>query len=174
MNDGRVDRIHRDLQALNFVARTRLALQTLGDIDKELNNEAVFAKLTPDELLQIGQRIWWMTKRLNRAFEPIKCRLRELALATSNGVPGSQRFESPDGSHAIVTVQPVAPTLRKEADMERVRAILGSKFDEVFDTTITYRLRKDVDVLSLEQDEQDAVMVVLDMTDNPPKVAFKD
>lgn len=152
-----------------IVGRVRRALAVLGDIDKDLD----VAALTPDELLQVGQRIWWINKRLNKAFEPIKARLREIALAT-DPTPGSQRFESNDGSHAIVTIQNVAPTLRKDADMERVRSVLGSKFDEVFDITVSYRLRKDVDVLALDPDEQTVVMQVLDIVDVPPKVAFKD
>ena len=152
-----------------IVGRVRRALAVLGDIDKDLD----VAALSPEDLLQVGQRIWWINKRLNKAFEPVKARLREIALA-ADPTPGNHRFEAPDGSHAIVTIQNVTPTLRKDADMDRVRAVLGPKFDEVFDLTVSYRLRMDVDVLALGPAERTAVMQVLDFVDVPPNVAFKD
>ena len=134
------------------------------------------AKMNPNDLVRYGQRLWWMTKLLGKAFEPVKVRLREIAIARSAGTLGAQRFDADDGSFVIVSMQPGTLIKRKDAKMEAVQKLLGTKFDLVFDTTVTYQPRKDFQdhIGDLTPDELTAVMAVVDMADASPKVAFKD
>ena len=159
---------------MEIVDRIRFILQNIGDIDRDALNDV--PAMSEEELVIFGQRVWWLTKRLGKAFEPVKVRLRELALTRANGALGAQRFEAIDGSHVIVSIPAGTMVMRKDADMEKVQSVLGDKFDTVFETVTTFRPRKDMQdqVVGWAADELAAVMSVVDMADPTPKVAFKD
>lgn len=155
---------------MNVGQRIRKALQAVGDIDREASKEVPDMSL--DDLVSFGQRVWWLTKRLNKAIEPVKARIREHTVSGT----GTQRLESLDGSFAIVSPQPANLVLRKDTNIEHLKASLGDKFDTMFDTVVTYRPKKDIQdqVANLNQEQVMIVMSVVDMTDTTPKVTFKD
>lgn len=159
---------------MDLVNRAKRALQALGDIDRDALADV--PNLSPDDLIAFGQRLWWITKRVSKAFEPVKARLRDIALAQANGSPGTQRLAAEDGSHALVVIPPGSVSVRKDTDLERLRAVLGDRFGTVFEVVTTIRPRKDFrDALAkLDPEQANAVMSVIDMTDSTPKVEFKD
>lgn len=159
---------------MEIVDRIKNATHIVGDVDRE--SVDIVPQMSTDDLVAFGQRVWWLNKRLNKTFELVKVRLREIALARAAGVNGPQRLEALDGSHAIVMIQPEAMTLKKTADMTQVAEILGNKFGLVFETVTTYRPRKDFQeqIQLLDADEAATAMAVIDMTDLTPKVMFKD
>jgi hypothetical protein len=149
-------------------------MQIMGDVDRDAEIDVPL--MPPDELVSFGQRIWWVHKRLSKALDPVKTRLREIALVRSNGSMEQQRLESADGSHAIVTPQPETMVLRKDANIEQVKIGLGAKFDDLFEKVTGYRPRKDIQskIRMLTPTELTLVMSAVDMTDTKAKVEFKD
>lgn len=153
----------------------RQALTSLGNLDREITGN--LPAYSTEEVVALGQRLWWLVKRSTKALDPIKVRLRELAVQQAGSVPGCQRFEASDGAHCIVTIPNSSLILRKDADMHKVKSILGdADFFLCFDEIVTYKPKKDIqDIASkFPKDKAAAVMTVLDMADNTPKVAFKD
>lgn len=152
----------------------RQALQALGDLDREIGGKLPAYPI--EDVVGLGQRLWWLLKRGNKALEPIKIRLREEAIKQGKGAPGNHRFESPDGSHCIVTIPNPSPILRRDADMALLRDTLGEVFDECFDMVVSIKPKKDIEavVARLPPDKASAVMSVLDLADTTPRVAFKD
>lgn len=152
----------------------RQALILLGDLDKDIPK--VVDTLTNEELVVLGQRLWWLIKRATKALEPIKSKLRGQAHLQAQGATGNRRFEASDGSHCIVSIPPSAPVLRKDADMAKIKILLGTHFDDFFDTQVTYRPCKGFQdmVPLLTPDAANAVMSVLNMAESTPKVTFKD
>lgn len=150
--------------------RIRKALQTVGDIDHGALKE--IPDMSVDDLVAFGQRVWWLTKRLNKVMEPVKARIREI----TTGGTKTQRLEASDGSFALVSPQPVNLVIRKDTDIEQLKASLGDKFDIVFDTVVAYKPKKDIQdrVVNLTQEQVAVVMSVVDVTDTMSKVAFKD
>lgn len=155
---------------MSIAQRVRKALLTVGDIDRDALRDVPDMPL--DELVAFGQRVWWLSKRLNKVMDIIKIRIREHA----QGGVGTQKLEALDGSFAIVSPQPANLVLRKDTDIDQLKVSLGDKFDAVFDTVVTYKPKKDIQdqVVNLTQEQIAVIMSVVDMTDTTPKVAFKD
>ncbi len=150
--------------------RIRKALAAAGAIDREALKEIPTMSL--DDLVAFGQRVWWLNKRLTKVMIPIKNRIRDFA---KDG-DGTQKFLSVDGSQAIVSPQPATLVMRKDVDIDQIKVALGDVFDQVFDTVVTYKPKKDIhdQVACLSSDQISVIMSVVDMTDTTPKVAFKD
>lgn len=121
-------------------------------------------------LVEMGQRLWWVVKRANKILDGIKVRFRNEAQH------GHARFDAPDGSHCLVIPHSAGVTLRKDADIEQVKKILGDRFDLFFEEVVTYKPRKDFTsrVASCPVSEQKLVMHVIDIADRTPRVVFKD
>jgi hypothetical protein len=150
--------------------KIRKALHVVGDIDRDALNEVPVMSL--DELVAFGQRVWWLSKRLNKVMDPVKVRIRDYAKRQE----GTQKLMSLDGSQAIVSPQPASLVLRKDTDIDQLKAALGDKFDTVFDTVTVYKPKKDIQdqVHHLTSEQVNVIMSVVDMTDTTPKVSFKD
>jgi len=153
----------------------RQAIQSMGNMDREVANE--IPKMPKEDLVILGQRLWWLIKRATRTLDPIKARFRELAIQQASGVAGNQRFEATDGSHCIVVIQNVTPVVRKDSDMAKLRASIGDVlFDQCFDTVTVYKPKKNIQelVAGMPPDNANSIMSILDMADGTPKVMFKD
>ena len=122
--------------------------------------------------MSLGQRLWWLIKRSNKTLEVLKVRLRGLA----GSATGSYRVASVDGSHCIVTVPKPAPIIRQDANLIACKQVLGDDFAKCFDEVTSTRPKKDIadQIAELTPDKAAAVLLVLDMSDATPKVAFKD
>lgn len=155
---------------LSTLSDLKRALALLRSIDKEMEGLAQPGQTPTPELVGIGQQLWWIVKRANRALEPIKERLR----AEAGGV--TQKFESGDGSHCMVICPVQKVTLRKEADIARLKAALGDKFSDLFEEVTSVRPRKDFLELVKEcaPDEVQVVLTAVDLVSDTPRVAFKD
>lgn len=154
--------------------RVNRAIIVVGNIDHDIARST--PTMSTDEMVSLGQRLWWLSKRINKALVPIKSKLRDVAVLASGGTLGPIRMESPDGCHVTVVIQPEVMVIRKGVDVSVVKATLGDKFDMAFETTVTYKLRKDVQLCLSGMSESDiaTIMSVVDASDMTPKVAFKD
>jgi len=150
--------------------RVHKALQIVGDIDRDAVKE--IPDMSLGDLVSFGQRVWWMTKRFNRTLEVVKGRIRE---CIQDGKE-AKRLEALDGSFAIVSPQPGNLILRKDVDVSQIKALLGDKFDILFDTVTTYRPKRDIQdrIGNLTQEQVAIVMSVVDVPDTTAKVTFKD
>ena len=154
------------------------ALATFGDADREI--AATAASLDEAALVGLGQRLWWLSKRVTKALDPIKARLRDLAVQRANGAAGVQRFDGYAFDPTVgctAVISPPTIIMRRDVDMGAIREFLGqAKFDEVFDTVTFYRPRKDITdrIANLEAAEASLVMAAVDVADMTPKISFKD
>ena len=154
--------------------RVKRAMSAIGDIDRDIHLH--IEAMSTDELTSLGQRLWWLGKRVTKTFDPVKNKIREAAIAKMKGVPGPCKLESEDGSYAVVTIQKPVANVRKDSNMEQVRATLGDKFDDVFVTTVQYKLKDGAEkvITTLDDNSISAVMAVIDTTNITPRVVFRD
>lgn len=128
------------------------------------------------EQVEIGQLLWTLVRMANATLDPIKDTLRGTALKHRNNQPGSHTLDAPDGSRCTVTIPQPSVGLRKDADLDSLKATLGSNFDLLFETHVSYKPRKDlkVKVAVLPQPHQHAVLEVIDILNGTPRVSFND
>ena len=152
------------------LASLKQALTALGDIDQEAGT--LVPRATLPDLVAVGQRLWWIVKRANKALDVIKDRLR----IEGGGFNTSRRFESGEGSHCMVLCPPQKMVLRKDADISRLRAVLGDKFSDFIEESVQYKLRKDFPKLVKDctGDETKALLESVDMVSGTPRITFKD
>jgi len=152
-----------------WIASVKQALTLLGqaeDAAPDVSNVPVA------DLVILGQRLWWIGKRVNKMLDPIKVRLRAEAQTSQ----GACRFDAVDGSHCLVIPHSASLNLRKDADVGGLKQLLGDRFPEFFDEVITCRPRKDFQIKTAgcTTDVQAALLESIDMSDRTPRVVFKD
>lgn len=153
---------------LSRLGDLRKALNALGNLDQEAGSLVPAASLP--ELVAVGQRLWWLIKKADKALDVIKDRLR----TESGGI--SKKFESGEGSHCMVTYSAPKVTLRKDAEIPKLKAVLGAKFLDLFEESIKYKPRKDFQEAFKEcsPEEMAVLLTAVDMTSDPPRISFKD
>ena len=154
---------------LSRLSDLKRALAALGNIDQEAGS--LVAQASVPDLVAVGQRLWWLIKKANKALEPIKERMR----AEAGGV--TKKFEAGDGTaHCMVICSVPKVSLRKDADITRLKAALGAKFSDLFDERVSYQPRKDFQELVKEcsANEKQAVLSAVDMVSDPARISFKD
>lgn len=156
---------------VQWLASAKQALTHLGQVE---GVETFLDQLDRTELVALGQRLWWLNKRANKVLDGIKIRLRDEAAA--QGGSGTCRFDSPDGSHCLIIPHASSLGLRKDADIEAVKTLLGPRWRDFFDEVITYKPRKDFQnrTAACTPAEQAALLGVIDLSDRTPRVVFKD
>lgn len=133
--------------------------------------------LTQEEKLALGQQLWWLYKRADKLLDPIRVELRQAALTLAGGEPGAQRFDGPDEAQATVIVVNSIISVRKDADMPGLKAVLGDGlFDALFETVVTYKPRVDFGTrtAACNSVQTTAVNDVLDVKPGTPRVSFRD
>ncbi len=89
------------------------------------------------ELVRIGADLWTIATRVKVLAEEVKEQLRSLAPAT----PGQHLLYGP-GASGMVTVQGSQPVVRKEVEVNLLRAALGDDFDSLFEVEVTIKTRE--------------------------------
>jgi len=156
---------------LRWLTSAKQALTLLTDTEgvvPEVDNIPV------TDLVALGQRLWWMTKRANKVLDAIKVRLRKEA----HGHTGEDawRCDSPEGGHCLVIRNESILNVRKDADIVGLRALLGDRFPEFFQEVVTYKPHKHFQIRTAGcmTDEQAVLLESVDLVDRTPRVVFKD
>lgn len=146
----------------------KTALAELGNIDQEAGN--LVPQTGAPDLVAVGQRLWWIIKKSNKALDVIKERLREEANGTTT------RFESGEGSHCMVICPAIKAVIRKDTDIPKLKTELGERFLDIFEEVVTYKLRKDFkdSMKFCTPQELLAVLRSTDMVEDTPRITFKD
>jgi len=157
------------MKATRLEISTR-ALQILAALEggKDLKN------MPREDLVDVGQRLWWLVKKADGVLTEIKEILREEALSLSP--QEMTRFDSPSGAHCLVIPSKSSVALKKNIDVDALKATLGPTFSSFFETLVTYRVRKEFQplVASAPPAIQNAVLSSITMEDRTPRVVFKD
>ena len=156
----------------HFLSGAALEVVVFPDAEKnpKLSDKSI------DVLVSLGCQLSSIVKNASDALEPIKQALRTEALNRNNGAPGVIQFDAPDDSCCIVTTPPPSIQVRKDVDMEKLKVFLGDAFDSLFEEVHCFKVRQEilVSVGKLKPDETKAVMEAVDLTEDPPRVSFKD
>ena len=151
-----------------LTARQALALiQQHGEAEVEL--------LTRDDLVSLGQRLWWLSKHVSNLIEKVKDRLRKEAARKPS--KDQQRFEAGDQSgHCLVIPSPSTVEVKPDADMRPIRQALGAAFSEYFDEDTIYRPRKGFQdrFINATPEEQARLLEVVTVNPRASRVIFKD
>lgn len=156
----------------------RLAKQTLDTLNstqQEVENS--LATMPLDQLVALGQRLWWVVKRANQILDEIKERLRKEATQFPDRGTATHRFESPeDDTHSLVIPSSAHLTISKATDIDKLKADLGPLFDDYFDTVVTYKPRKDfqIAVRKCNPDVQATLLGAVNVNQRTSRVVFKD
>ena len=142
--------------------------QTVRD---ELNQ----GNLDTDEQIQLGTQLLSLAKKSSTLLDILKTHLREMAVQKDTK-PGTQHFNAKDGSRCTVTIPKSSMTVKQDADIPGLKALLGSLFDSLFETVVTYKPRKEfkAKVVSCNPDQTQAVVEVVEVKENTPRVSFKE
>lgn len=127
--------------------------------------------------VEVGQKLWVMSRKLTAVLEEVKIHLRDEALKQQNSTSEVICFNSPDGSRCKVRFPTPCLEIRKGADMSAVRNLLGDQFPTYFKTTVTYKPQNDFRDTIEEISDPSIRQTVLDAVDvipATPKVFFED
>ncbi len=148
--------------------------QTLASLAQVEDVPGCLAKFSLEELVSLGQWLWWINKRSLTLLELVKSSLREKALA--NSVSGTSLFVSPDGAQCLVIPQVPTLVVKKDADISGLRTMLGDRFGEFFEEMVTYKTHKSFQTYTANcpQGEQNALLDSVDLVSRRSRVVFKD
>ena len=149
----------------------------LGEIQQGLDQ----GKIPAYQAVALGHKIWLLFKDLNATFEPLKAFLRDEARRISKDTPGPQYFHGDDGTECTISILPPAVKVRKEANnkaaMGALEVLLRDDFKDYFEEKVTYKPRKGFRSKTAaikDPTVTQAVMGVIDVEDQTPRVFFKD
>lgn len=136
-------------------------LQTIRNIKDDM---------TPSQAVDTGRHLWLLLKEAKDAAEVVRKVLR-----TQVGtLPGRHEIKGPKGSLAAVVVSQARPVLRKDADIDQLRQILGSKFDLMFTVrqTVNVSSQFEAELLTLPEVDRDLVLAFVDTKVDKGRVSF--
>jgi|SaaInlStandDraft_3_1057020.scaffolds.fasta_scaffold00861_8 hypothetical protein len=148
-------------------------IRTIEDLRRAL--PSLLTAMPDEEAVALGHKLAGISKEAGEALEPIKGKLRELAVQARAGDPGAEHFDGNDGSRCTVSIPKPNTVVRKDADMDGLKGILGDDFDRFFDTVVTYKARDTLAtrVAGADQAKRDAVLEAVDVKEGTPRVYFK-
>ena len=152
-----------------WCARIKDALAGVEEVEETL---PLPERFSVSDLVDTGQRLWLITKKVTPILERIKVRLREEAAPSS----GTSYFDSDFGRSCMVVPQPPTLTTHKETDIEGLKTMLGDAFPEFFEEVVTYRPREGFNkkTLALPLDQQSALFEGVTLNNRTPRVVFKE
>jgi len=122
------------------------------------------------DAVDAGGVLWALSEQADDALTPIKDRLRGEARQQGQG---THLFNGNGGTRCQVTV----PTPQSSVtDVATLRDALDpAAFDALFETVVAYKVRPDFAqrLLALPQDQQQAILRRMKMSDPTPRVSFK-
>ena len=148
----------------------------LQDLDTVCQEAQQMSDASSETLVSVGCRLSAVVKRASDALESVKQALRAEALKQSKGALKTIQFDSPDGSRCMVITLPSSVQIRKDVDMEGLKAVLGETFDVLFEEVRNFMARKDflTEVTKVDSPEKKkALTEAVDLTEGKPKVDFK-
>jgi len=162
-----VDQRIRDLKKLTLVIEAMV--------------EAVAADLqdgflTQDDQVAIGHLLVSIGKNADKALDPIKKSLREMAVQQQSK-PGNVYLDSTHGPTCMVVIPKASVKVRKETDMEVLKGILGTRFEAFFETLTSYKPRPEFEnrtAACTDQTERQAVLDAVKVEEGTPRVSFKE
>lgn len=121
------------------------------------------------DVVDAGHALWLMSEQADDALAPIKERLRDEARRQGQGT--CVFAGNLTGRCQVVVPQP-QPSVH---DAAALKAILGPSFHALFDTVVTYKVRPDFAerLLTLPDDQRQAIFQRMKMVDPTPRVSFK-
>ncbi len=134
-------------------------------------------RMNVETQVEVGQKLWVMSRKITTALEEVKMHLRDEALKQQNGTSGVIRFNAPDGSKCKVSFPIPCLEIRKGVDMLTVKNLLGDQFPVYFKTTVTYKPQNDFrDTIEEISDPaiRQTVLDAVDVIPATPKVFFED
>jgi len=159
---NRIDDLRKLVQATELVARA-------------VSTELRAGTLDTDDQVAVGQLLDTISKRANKALDPIKVALRENAVQ-QGGKPGPVYHNSTHGPSCTVVIPKPALKILKDADMDGLRALLGDRFDGFFETITKYKPRQEFEnrtATCKDAAERQAVLDVVELDEGTPRVSFK-
>ena len=130
----------------------------------------------PEDVANVACALAALSKQVDAALNPLKERLRDMAMPLIDGDHGHVNWSVPNGD-VSVTVPAPRFVPKRGADLAALREELGpDTFDTYFTTKVSYGLRKDIDdvvktrVASVEIPK---VMSVIQRDEPTPRVGFK-
>jgi len=160
---------------MNGIKLAKMTLENLSDTQDEV--DGVIDTMPVDQLVSLGQRLWWIVKRANKTLDLIKKRLRDEATLFPDKGTVTHRFEAPnDGTHSLVIPSSPQLTINKTTDVEKLKATLGPRFDDFFTTTVRYQPCKDFQlaIKSASPAEQAVLLDAVNVNSRTARVVFKD
>lgn len=122
--------------------------------------------------IQMGTELWRARTLIEQALEPLKANLREEALESLEGTPGSSTIEGEGLTQAVVTVLPPTMKLRGEGlTIAEAQEALGPDFDRVF--RVILRPEANVFLHTLPPKAQSYLAKVLDQAKETPRVSLQ-
>lgn len=149
-------------------ANLKLALNALIEVAQETDEVS--------ELVEIGYVLWNVSKLTKEGIEPIKARLREVAVKQNNHQPGKVKLAGLEFGQTIVTVPRPRITLDERAPIETLKSKLGEDFHQIFRERIKYLVNLNPLEEYLEDhdgDEKDLLMQYLNQETRTPRVGFR-
>lgn len=130
-----------------------------------------------EDQVSIGQRLWSISRSALAALEPLKGSLRDEAVRRQRSTPGTVQFDANDGYGSRCRVSIPAPCLeiRKGADVEALKTLLGDRFHYLFKTQVSYKLQDDFkeQVKEVPASVARPLLDAVDMAPGTPKVFFE-
>ena len=97
-----------------------------------------------DRQVEIAMFLWNMIGAASNVLADIKGQhLRPAALKSSSGLPGQQVLIGSAGSECVVHIPEPSYRLKKEADLDHLRDLLGIRFLEFFTEKLTVTPRRE-------------------------------
>jgi len=161
-----------------YIYTTDELLKIAQDIERlGVQLKARLDTMDPEALVMFGHKLWLLSRKATAAWDILKEALREAGVDLAKGVPGPQVIEARDGSQCTVILPEPRLLLRKGADIDALKALLGDDFDAMFEQTTTHKPRGDLrgKVASLaDAAKTQAILEAMVMSDGTAKVYFKE
>lgn len=126
------------------------------------------------EQVEIAAALHALTRRLSDRIKPVKKSLRE-AIESEGLVTGTKHFDGVLNGRATVTIPDIGYSIDKNADISLLKTVLGDAFDEYFETSVSYKVRKGAPEAIgkiASTDKRDLVMKHVKRKEQAPRVAF--
>lgn len=149
-------------------------VDTIAGIAHSVSVDLGAGQLGVDDQISIGHLLVSLAKTADKALDPIKVSMRNEALKRG-GSPGTVHLHSAHGANCTVSIPKPSLNVRKDADMDRLRALLGAKFDSYFETLMVFKPRPgfaDRTASCTDPSERDAVIEAVKMDEGTPRVSF--
>jgi len=146
------------------------ALRTFNKVLRTLT-KAVTAQ-PRDVRIEIGSALYMMERGAHQALIKVKETLQTEAL---RGEPGNLTWMGSGRGRVDINVLQPHLRIRKGANLEAVRDLLGDTFTDHFEVVTTYQLRKGAEkrLPTLPEATRKAVMSVCELGQGNPRVSFQ-